>query len=264
MQIGAASMPILASLKYHSATLLIHRERGIPLPSHFGPRDRLGPFIFAGRHAVASGHQRLGGRAKETAEYHKLVSENISALDCRNRRSLSERGRDIRHPVQGRGRDADQHRGLPQTPRRSHRADLLVAHPEAPTLTCYPNVHIIVLGGGISLDGIMAAYEASEILRRPRPTRRVGSIRCVPRAITQDRKGVVCASARSVDSRRCPPMAFRVRHRLSTRDDRSFAVQACALPCRRLAGALTDISARLRADVDRYLYRKLNSPARLR
>ena len=49
-------------------------------------------------------------------------------------------------------------------------------------------------------------------------------------------------------------MAFHVRNCVGTRDDRSFAVQwlACALPCRRFAGALTDVCARLRADVDRY------------
>ena len=42
---------------------------------------------------------------------------------------------------------------------------------------------------------------------------------------------------------------------LAARDDRSFAVQwlACAFPCRRFAGALADVCARLRADVDRYL-----------
>src|SRR6266566_5298207 len=48
-------------------------------------------------------------------------------------------------------------------------------------------------------------------------------------------------------------MAFHIRNCVGTRDDRSFAVQwlACALPCRRFAGALADVCARLGADVDR-------------
>src|SRR5947209_14517687 len=43
-------------------------------------------------------------------------------------------------------------------------------------------------------------------------------------------------------------MAFHIRNCVGTRDDRSFAVQwlACALPCRRFAGALADVCARLR------------------
>src|SRR5258707_4322993 len=51
-------------------------------------------------------------------------------------------------------------------------------------------------------------------------------------------------------------MAFHIRNCVGTRDDRSFAVQwlACELPCRRFAGALTDVCARLRADVDRYSF----------
>ena len=51
-------------------------------------------------------------------------------------------------------------------------------------------------------------------------------------------------------------MAFHIRNCVGTRDDRSFAVQwlACALPCRRFAGALTDVCARLRADVGRYSF----------
>src|SRR5258705_5219585 len=51
-------------------------------------------------------------------------------------------------------------------------------------------------------------------------------------------------------------MAFHIRNCVGTRDDRSFAVQwlACALPCRRFAGALADVCARLGADVDRYSF----------
>src|SRR5271169_3719382 len=51
-------------------------------------------------------------------------------------------------------------------------------------------------------------------------------------------------------------MAFHIRNCVGTRDDRSFAVQwlACAFPCRRFAGALADVCARLRADVDRYSF----------
>jgi hypothetical protein len=51
-------------------------------------------------------------------------------------------------------------------------------------------------------------------------------------------------------------MAFHIRNCVGIRDDRSFAVQwlACALPCRRFAGALADACARLGADVDRYSF----------
>src|SRR6266478_9720658 len=51
-------------------------------------------------------------------------------------------------------------------------------------------------------------------------------------------------------------MAFHIRNCVGTRDDRSFAVQwlAYALPCRRFAGALTDVCARLGADVVRYSF----------
>src|ERR1017187_449849 len=49
-------------------------------------------------------------------------------------------------------------------------------------------------------------------------------------------------------------MAFHIRNCVGTRDDRSFAVQwlACTLPCRRFAGVLTDVRARLGADADRH------------
>jgi len=51
-------------------------------------------------------------------------------------------------------------------------------------------------------------------------------------------------------------MAFHIRNCVGTRDDRSFAVQwlACALPCRRFAGALADVCARFGADVGRYSF----------
>src|SRR6266705_5383371 len=51
-------------------------------------------------------------------------------------------------------------------------------------------------------------------------------------------------------------MAFHIRNCVGTRDDRSFAVQwlACALPCRRFAGALADVCARRGADVGRYSF----------
>src|SRR5216683_58658 len=51
-------------------------------------------------------------------------------------------------------------------------------------------------------------------------------------------------------------MAFHIRNCVGTRDDRSFAVQwlACTFPCRRFAGALADVCARLRADVGRYSF----------
>src|ERR1019366_5597173 len=51
-------------------------------------------------------------------------------------------------------------------------------------------------------------------------------------------------------------MAFHIRNCVGTRDDRSFAVQwlACTLPCRRFAGVLTEVCARLGADADRYSF----------
>ena len=47
-------------------------------------------------------------------------------------------------------------------------------------------------------------------------------------------------------------VAFRARNSVGTRG-LAFAAQwlACALPCRRFAGVLTDVCARLGADVDR-------------
>jgi hypothetical protein len=49
-------------------------------------------------------------------------------------------------------------------------------------------------------------------------------------------------------------MAFHIWNCVSTQADWSFAAQwlACALPCRRFAGALAGVCARLGADVDRY------------
>ena len=51
-------------------------------------------------------------------------------------------------------------------------------------------------------------------------------------------------------------VAFRVRYRVGTRDEKSFAAQwlACTIPCRRFAGTLTGTDARLGADVDRYSF----------
>ena len=51
-------------------------------------------------------------------------------------------------------------------------------------------------------------------------------------------------------------VAFRVANGVGTRNYRTFAAQwlACALPCRRFAGALTGDDARLGADVDRYSF----------
>jgi hypothetical protein len=51
-------------------------------------------------------------------------------------------------------------------------------------------------------------------------------------------------------------VAFRVRYRVGTRDEKSFAAQclAYALPCRRFADALAGANARLGADVDRYSF----------
>jgi hypothetical protein len=51
-------------------------------------------------------------------------------------------------------------------------------------------------------------------------------------------------------------VAFRVSEHVGTRDNLVFAAQwlAYALPCRRFADTLTDASARLGADVDRYSF----------
>ena len=50
--------------------------------------------------------------------------------------------------------------------------------------------------------------------------------------------------------------AFRVVERVGTQDIPNFAAQwlACALPCRRFAGVLADVDARLGADVDHYSF----------
>jgi hypothetical protein len=51
-------------------------------------------------------------------------------------------------------------------------------------------------------------------------------------------------------------VAFRVPNGVGTRDCCTFAARwlACALPCRRFAGALAGDAARLGADVDRYSF----------
>ena len=51
-------------------------------------------------------------------------------------------------------------------------------------------------------------------------------------------------------------VAFRIANGVGARDLCTFAAQwlACALPCRRFAGALTGDGARLGADVDRYSF----------
>src|ERR1700681_615684 len=66
----------------------------------------------------------------------------VLAAGSNRRYSLPEQGRNLRHPVQGFGRDHAHHRGRSQTPRRPHRYPLGLAH-----------LHMIVPGGGISLDG---------------------------------------------------------------------------------------------------------------
>ena len=53
----------------------------------------------------------------------------VFSLRGSNRRySLPEQGRNLRHPVQGFGRDHAHHRGRSQTPRRPHRYPLGLAH----------------------------------------------------------------------------------------------------------------------------------------
>ena len=51
-------------------------------------------------------------------------------------------------------------------------------------------------------------------------------------------------------------VAFRIANSVGARDFCTFAAQwlACALPCRRFAGALAGDDARLGADVDRYSF----------
>jgi hypothetical protein len=51
-------------------------------------------------------------------------------------------------------------------------------------------------------------------------------------------------------------LAFRQRNSVGTRDEPTFAARwlACAIPCRRFAGALAGIDARLGADVVRYSF----------
>jgi hypothetical protein len=51
-------------------------------------------------------------------------------------------------------------------------------------------------------------------------------------------------------------IAFRPVDGVGVRETHSFAAQwlACALPCRRFAGVLADVDARLGAGVDRYSF----------
>ena len=56
-------------------------------------------------------------------------------------------------------------------------------------------------------------------------------------------------------------VAFRPSHGVGTRDQNNFAAQwlACTLPCRRFAGPLTRVCARLGADVGCYSFIAVDS-----
>jgi Putative transposase len=71
-----------------------------------------------------------------------VFPRRVLAAGPNRRARLPEQGRDLRHPIQGLGRDLDHHRGRSQTSGCPHRRPFRSSH-----------LGLIVPGGGISLDG---------------------------------------------------------------------------------------------------------------
>src|SRR3984957_1274059 len=106
------------------------------------------------------GGQGLAGRARGRPAAGAILPCRVYATGGHRQHRLPQQGRDLRPPVQGLGRDPDHHRGRPKTPRRPRRQHLgarvgipSVLHSWGSAMTHHPHVHMIVPGGGISLDG---------------------------------------------------------------------------------------------------------------
>ena len=70
----------------------------------------------------------MARRPRSGAVAGAVLSCRVLAAGSNRRYSLPEQGRNLRHPVQGFGRDHAHHRGRSQTPRRPHRYPLGLAH----------------------------------------------------------------------------------------------------------------------------------------
>ena len=140
------------------------------------------------------------------------------------------------HPVQGLGRDAAHDRGRSQASRRPRSASPPCCTPGARRMTHHPHVHMIVPGGGISLDGqrwvscrpgfflpvrvlsrlfrrlflekLIAAHAGRppELLRRSRPARRMRKHSPPIWRRCARSNGSSTASGRSAGPRRCWPI----------------------------------------------------------
>ena len=128
-----------------------------------------------------------------------------------------------------------------------------VLHTWGSALTHHPHVHMIVPGGGMSLDGErwvacrpsfflpvrvlsrlfrrlflkMLARRAHgrppDVLRRPRRARRQQSLRRLPGAAAQDRVGGLCQEAVRRARRPCSPISSRYTHRVAISNRRLIA-----------------------------------------
>src|SRR6266852_2722713 len=102
----------------------------------------------------------MARRARGRSAAGTVLSCGVHAAGRRRGHRLSEQGRDLRHPVHDLSRDHDYHRGrsqAPRCPRRHHLGARVgitsVLHTWGSALTHHPHVHMIVPGGGISIDG---------------------------------------------------------------------------------------------------------------
>src|SRR5437588_1134663 len=104
------------------------------------------------REGGGSGSTRVVGRARGRAIAGAVLPRRVLAAGQNRRHRLPEQGRDLRHPVQGLGRDHDYHRGRSQAPRRPHRCALCPPYlglgAQSPSACPYDRS-----GRRISLDG---------------------------------------------------------------------------------------------------------------
>ena len=109
------------------------------------PQPALPKVPGRGRTAVA---RRARGRAVARA----VLPCGVHAAGQDRRHRLSEQGRDLRPAVQGIRRDADHDCGRPKY-LGARIGITTVLHTWGSAMTHHPHVHMIVPGGGISLDG---------------------------------------------------------------------------------------------------------------
>ena len=95
---------------------------------------------------------KVARRARGRAVAGGVLSRRVHAAGADQRHRLPEQGRHLRHPVQGLGRGTDHDRGRSKA--LGARVGITsVLHSWGSAMTHHPHVHMIVPGGGISLDG---------------------------------------------------------------------------------------------------------------